>query len=144
MKKYIWIILMSASLIACNSKNNNKLEKDAAILAQIALHDTTQVELIDSLYNFGSINEGEKVNYNFRFKNIGKKPLVIINAAASCGCTIPEKPEKPILPGDTGIIKVSFNSAGKKGFTSKFITVEANTNPAFPILMVTGDIMERK
>lgn len=141
MKKYIWIILMSASLIACNSKNNNKLEKDAAILAQIALHDTTQVELIDSLYNFGSINEGEKVNYNFRFKNIGKKPLVIINAAASCGCTIPEKPEKPILPGDTGIIKVSFNSAGKKGFTSKFITVEANTNPAFPILMVTGDIM---
>jgi len=135
---------MTASLIACNAKRNKKLDKDAAILAQIALHDTTQVELIDSLYNFGTINEGEKVSYNFRFKNIGKKPLVIINAAASCGCTIPEKPEKPILPGDTGIIKVSFNSAGKKGFTSKFITVEANTNPAFPILMVTGDIMERK
>ena len=135
---------MTASFIACNARRNNKLERSNAILSEIALHDTTQVELIDSLYNFGTINEGEKVSYNFRFKNVGKKPLVIINASASCGCTIPEKPEKPILPGDTGIIKVSFNSTSKKGFTSKFISVEANTEPAFPILMVTGDIIETK
>ena len=135
---------MTASLIACNARRNKKLDKDATILAQIALQDTTQVELIDSIYNFGIINEGEKVSCNFRFKNVGKKPLVIINASASCGCTIPEKPEKPILSGDTGVIKVSFNSTGKNGFTSKLISVEANTEPAFPILIIAGDVMETK
>ncbi len=135
---------MAASFIACNARRNNKLEKSNAILSEIALHDTTQVELIDSVFNFGVINEGEKVSYNFRFKNVGKKSLIIISASASCGCAIPEKPENPILPGDTGIIKVSFNSAGKKGFTSKFISVEANTDPAFPILLIAGDIIEAK
>lgn len=135
---------MTACFIACNARRNNKLERDNAILSKIALHDTTQVELIDSIFNFGVINEGEKVGYNFRFKNVGKKSLVIINTTASCGCTIPEKPENPILPGDTGIIKVSFNSTGKKGFTSKFISVEANTDPVFPILMIAGEVMETK
>ena len=47
---------MTAGLIACNARRNKKLDKDAAILAQIALQDTTQVELIDSIYNFGIIN----------------------------------------------------------------------------------------
>ena len=135
---------MAASFIACNARRNNKLESSKAIFSEIALHDTTQVELIDSIFNFGVIDEGEKVGYNFRFKNVGKKSLIIINATASCGCTIPEKPENPISPGDTGIIKVSFNSAGKKGFTSKFISVEANTDPAFPILMIAGEVMETK
>jgi hypothetical protein len=135
---------MTASFIACNARRNNKLEKGNGVLSESALRDTTQVELIDSVFNFGVINEGEKVSYNFRFKNVGNKSLIIINASASCGCTIPEKPENPIPPGDTGIIKVSFNSAGKKGFNSKFISVEANTDPAFPILMLAGEVMELK
>jgi hypothetical protein len=135
---------MTASFIACNARRNNKLEKGNGVLSERALRDTTQVELIDSVFNFGVINEGEKVSYNFRFKNVGNKSLIIINASASCGCTIPEKPENPIPPGDTGIIKVSFNSAGKKGFNSKFISVEANTDPAFPILMLAGEVMELK
>jgi hypothetical protein len=135
---------MATSLVACNAKRNNKLEKGNGVLSERALRDTTQVELIDSVFNFGVINEGEKVSYNFRFKNVGNKSLIIINASASCGCTIPEKPENPIPPGDTGIIKVSFNSAGKKGFNSKFISVEANTYPAFPILMLAGEVMELK
>jgi hypothetical protein len=135
---------MATSLIACNARRNNKLEKGNGVLSERALRDTTQVELIDSVFNFGVINEGEKVSYNFRFKNVGNKSLIIINASASCGCTIPEKPENPIPPGDTGIIKVSFNSAGKKGFNSKFISVEANTDPAFPILMLAGEVMELK
>jgi len=135
---------MATSLVACNARRNNKLEKGNGVLSERALRDTTQVELIDSVFNFGVINEGEKVSYNFRFKNVGNKSLIIINASASCGCTIPEKPENPIPPGDTGIIKVSFNSAGKKGFNSKFISVEANTDPAFPILMLAGEVMELK
>ena len=107
---------------------------------KLALHDTTQVQLIDSIYDFGTVIEGKKVIYNFRFKNAGKKPLVVLSASASCGCTIPEKPERPILPGDTGFIKVVFNSAGKIGYNQKSISVIANTNPDFPILVLTGKV----
>ena len=144
MKKYIWGIFSIASFMACNVRRSDKVVNDTVKQAEIALQDTTQVQLIDSLHNFGTVKEGEKVSYNFRFKNAGKKPLVVISASASCGCTIPEKPERPILPGDTGFIKVVFNSAGKIGHNQKNITVKANTNPDFPILVLTGEVKEAK
>jgi len=130
---------MFTAFIACNVQRNDKAVNEAK-LAEIALHDTTQVQLIDSIYDFGTVIEGKKVIYNFRFKNAGKKPLVVLSASASCGCTVPEKPERPILPGDTGFIKVVFNSAGKKGYNQKSISVIANTNPDFPILVLTGKV----
>ena len=51
------------------------------------------------------------VTYYFEIKNISDKPVVVENASASCGCTVPEKPEKPIGPGETGKIKVQYNAA---------------------------------
>ena len=139
MNKCFWAISLITAFTACNGPRNDKAVNEAK-LAEIALHDTTQVQLIDSIYDFGKVNEGKKVTYNFRFKNAGKKPLVVLSASASCGCTIPEKPERPILPGDTGFIKVVFNSAGKIGYNQKSISVIANTNPDFPILVLTGEV----
>lgn len=136
--------MAATTLAACNMRRNDKVVDDAVKQMENAMHDTTMVQLIDSVYNFGKVTEGEKVSYNFRFKNVGAKPLVITNASASCGCTIPEKPEKPILPGETGFIKVVFNSQGKAGHNEKNITVTANTNPAFPLLLLKGDVTEAK
>nr|HNH67158.1 DUF1573 domain-containing protein [Bacteroidia bacterium] len=68
------------------------------------------------------ITEGEIVSYNFKFKNSGKAPLIITQASASCGCTVPEYSKDPIAPGQEGFIKVTFNSEGKHGMTSKTIT----------------------
>ena len=144
MKKYILIFLAAGLFFACNVRRNDKVVDDAVKQTAAALLDTTSVQLIDSVYNFGKVAEGEKVTYNFRFKNIGKKPLVITNTSASCGCTVPEKPERPILPGETGFIKVVFNSKGKTGHNQKTITVTANTNPAFPPLLLTGDVTAAK
>lgn len=145
------ILLIGAATVACNARKSDKgvddavTEKaDAEKQMAAAMLDTTTVQLIDSAYNFGTITEGEKVTFNFRFKNTGTKPLVIANATASCGCTIPEKPEKPIAPGETGFIKVVFNSAGKLNHNEKHITVNANTNPAFPQLILTGDVTKAK
>jgi hypothetical protein len=110
-----------------------------------AIKNATTVQLIDSVYNFGTITEDEKVEYSYRFKNTGSNPLVIFEAHASCGCTIPEKPEKPILPGETGFIKVVFNSSGKKNqHIDKEITVRSNVSPAFPILHLTGEVKENQ
>lgn len=137
-------MLSGVIFFACNIRRNDKVVDDAVQQAVTAALDTTSVQLIDSIYNFGTITEGEKVTYNFRFKNAGDKALVISSTSASCGCTVPEKPEKPILPGETGSIKVVFNSKGKVGHNEKNITVMANTQPSFPLLLLKGEVVAAK
>jgi len=66
-------------------------------------------------HDFGEVAEGPAAEYSFEFKNVGKEPLIIQNASASCGCTTPDWPKEPILPGKTGKIKVSFNTSGRGG-----------------------------
>ncbi len=129
---------------SCDVRRKDKVADGTLTLAEMAAHDTTTVQVIDSLYNFGTQTEGVKVTYNFRFKNSGKKPLIITNTTASCGCTVPEKPEKPVMPGETSFIKVIFNSKGKVGHNEKTITVMSNANPAFPPLLLSGDITPAK
>ena len=142
MKNLFLIIFVAASFIACKGNRNDKVVDDNVKLMAQSMLDTTTVELIDSVFNFGKITEGEKVTFNYRFKNSGKKPLVITNTTASCGCTVPEKPEKPILPGEEGFIKVVFNSSGKVGHNLKHINVIANTKPEFPVLQLNGDVIK--
>ncbi len=67
------------------------------------------------VHDFGEVPEGPNADYVFEFTNVGKEPLIIQNANASCGCTTPEWPKEPILPGKTGRIKVSFATAGRGG-----------------------------
>ena len=95
----------------------------------------TKVEWLDGMdKDFGKIKEGENLEVSFRFKNVGDKPLVISNVSASCGCTVPETPKKPYAPGETGVIKASFNSSGKVGSQSKQVNVFANLEPAMTTL----------
>jgi len=65
------------------------------------------------VYDFGKIPEGPSATHVFEFKNVGNAPLIIQNASASCGCTTPEWPKEPILPGKKGTIKVTYNTAGR-------------------------------
>ncbi|MGC4103326.1 DUF1573 domain-containing protein [Ferruginibacter sp.] len=153
MKRYFLLLALPALVSACNIKTKDQLAGDSKTdsikrvqqlkAQEDAMKNTTTVQLIDSAYNFGTIIQGEKVEYNYRFKNTGTNPLVIFDAHASCGCTVPEKPEKPIMPGEIGFIKVVFNSSGKKGHNEKEINVNANTNPAFPVLKLFGEINEK-
>ena len=94
--------------------------------------------------DFGKIKEGANLDVSFRFKNTGSKPLVISNVTASCGCTVPEIPKKPYAPGETGVIKASFNSTGKPNLQSKQVTVYANTNPAMTTLVFRVDVKPKK
>jgi hypothetical protein len=154
MKKYFLLFLIPAALLSCDVKRKDKISDDSKtdslkmvqqkMMQEEALKNTTSVQIIDSAYNFGTITEGEKVEYSYKFKNTGTNPLVIFEAHASCGCTVPEKPEKPILPGETGYLKVVFNSAGKHGHNEKDINVSSNANPAFPVLKLTGEIKEKQ
>jgi len=140
-KKIILFLLVSTSLISCDVRRKDKIADDTETQKSLALKDSTTVQIIDSAYNFNPVAEGEKVEYNYRFKNTGTKPLVIVNATAGCGCTVPEKPEKPILPGEIGFIKIVFNSKGQAGNAHKTITVISNAKPAFPPLILTGNVV---
>ena len=80
-------------------------------------------------HDFGTVNEGQKVSYTYKFKNSGQAPLIIQNAAPSCGCTVPEWSKEPIPVGGTGYVKAEFDTNGKSGVQNKTITVTANTWP---------------
>ena len=137
-------MISTVLLVACSDRKKDRIADDISQKNEEALKDTTTVEAIDTVYNFGTIADGDKVEYNYRFKNTGKKPLIIKNATASCGCTVPEKPEKPILPGEIGYLKVVFDSKGKAGHVEKSITVSSNANPEFPTLLLRGEINKTK
>ncbi|MEO6327375.1 MAG: DUF1573 domain-containing protein [Ginsengibacter sp.] len=140
MIRLFFIIFLGAILFSCDIRNTR--HKPDVLSNDIeTFKDTTAVQIIDSLYNFGKVTDGEKVEYNFKFKNTGKKPLIISSATASCGCTVPEKPEAPIAPGEIGFLKVVFDSKGRVGSVHKDITVIANAYPAFPKLKLVGEVV---
>ena len=144
MKKIILFLFISATIFSCDVRRKDKIADDASTQKALALKDSTTVQIIDSAYNFGKVTDGEKVEYSYRFKNTGSKPLVIVNASASCGCTVPQKPEKPIMPGEIGFIKIVFDSKGRVGSAHKTITVISNANPEFIPLILTGEVIAKK
>jgi Protein of unknown function (DUF1573) len=145
MRTFFYLSLSSVLIFsACDVRKNDKISDDAAKQMEMASKDSTTVQIIDSTYNFGKVTDGEKVEFSYRFKNTGTKPLVVNQPTASCGCTVPEKPEKPIMPGETGFIKIVFNSAGRVGQAHKTITVPSNANPHFPELLLTGEVVAKK
>ncbi len=79
-------------------------------------------------HDFGSLTDQKDAEYAFQFKNTGKTPLIISNASASCGCTVPEFPKEPIMPGKSGSIKVTFHTAGKSGPFQKTVFIQSNAS----------------
>lgn len=143
MPRILLALLLPAILFSCEIRNANH---NADVLAKenpAVLKDTTTVQVIDSVYDFGKVTDGEKVEYNFRFRNTGKNPLIISNAVASCGCTVPQKPDAPIAQGQIGFLKVVFDSRGRVGAAHKDITVTSNAHPSFPVLKLVGEVVAR-
>ncbi len=93
-------------------------------------------------HDFGKITQGEKVSYNFKFKNTGKADLLISNATATCGCTVPDYPKQPVPPNAEGVITVTFDSAGKEGLVDKTVTITANTIPNTKVLTIKTEIIK--
>lgn len=91
-------------------------------------------------HDFGVINEGDKVETTFTFTNTGEADLIISNASASCGCTVPEYTKEPIKPGKTGKMKVSFDSGGKPGMQQKSVNITANTASGKDVLTIKANV----
>lgn len=146
MKKLYILLAVTAGLFACQTvdKKGAPMDADARQKATRDSANFTSIQWLDSTFiDLGKVKEGQVVEVSFRFKNTGEKNLVIANVSASCGCTVPEKPEKPYAPGEEGVIKAKFDSRGRpKGEARKTVYVDANTSPVQHQLNFKVDITE--
>jgi hypothetical protein len=85
--------------------------------------------------------EGEKAEFSFKFTNTGNKQLIISNVSSSCGCTVPSYTKEPLEPGESGVVKVVFDSKMRIDHFEKAVTVVANTNPIETRLLVRGFVI---
>lgn len=96
-------------------------------IAAIAGDEDATIKFEEQTHDFGAIKEDNgPVTHEFKFTNTGTTPLVIVTATASCGCTKPSYPKKPVAPGESGIIKVTYLPQGRPGEFSKQVTVKTN------------------
>ncbi|MCR5469782.1 MAG: DUF1573 domain-containing protein [Prevotella sp.] len=105
-----------------------------------------EIKFDKTTHNFGNFSEKSPVvSCVFTFSNVGEQPLVINQAVASCGCTVPEYTKTPIQPGEKGEIKVTYNGTGKfPGHFKKSITVRTNGAIEMTRLSIEGDMDEAK
>ncbi|MCA1745316.1 MAG: DUF1573 domain-containing protein [Bacteroidales bacterium] len=128
MKKFIallsFLLIVSVGLFA---QQDNSVSTDS-----IAFEKT--------VHDYGTISQGADGHCEFKFVNNGKKPLIINEVRASCGCTVPDWTREPILPGKTGVIKAKYNTAIPGNF-NKSITVRSNAANSVVILRIKGQVV---
>lgn len=95
-----------------------------------------------SEHDFGDMVQGTKGETEFTITNTGTSDLVIVDASASCGCTVPEYPKTPIKPGASEKIKVVF-SANSVGLQNKTVTIKANTENASELLNIKANVIAK-
>ena len=79
-------------------------------LSMNAQDKLAKIEFKDTTIDYGTINKGDNGVRTFEFTNTGDAPLIITKVSSSCGCTVPKKPENPIMPGDSGEIEVKYDT----------------------------------
>ena len=126
MKRIFLLLMMLASLVA------------------YAQQEQPEIKFDKTVHNFGTFSEKTPVQTAvFTFTNIGKAPLIINQAIASCGCTIPSYTKEPIMPGEKGTVKVTYNGKGKfPGHFKKSITIRTNGKVEMVRLYIEGDMKE--
>ena len=96
-----------------------------------------EVTFENEIHDYGTIKQGANGTCEFKFKNTGKDPLVISNARGSCGCTVPTWPKEPIMKGETGVIKVNYDTKRVGAFT-KTVTLNSNAKTDTKVLTIKG------
>lgn len=103
------------------------------------------IKFLDTTHDFGNVKEAAgAVTHEFRFTNTGDAPLVILSVTTSCGCTKPTFPKEPVEPGDTSVVRITYNPAGRPGEFDKNITVKSNSSSASKTrLKISGVVLPK-
>ena len=142
MKKNSLAVFAFAFLVftGCGGKkeNNGKISTDVIKMEG----DLPVMTFNETQHDFGTITEGEKVSYVFKFRNTGASDLVISSARGSCGCTVPEYPKTPIQPNQEDKVTVTFDSNGKNGMNHKDVTIVTNCQPNTQMLKISVNVIK--
>lgn len=103
--------------------------------------DHAKIQFEEETIDYGEITKGSDGVRVFKFTNTGNAPLVIENVTSSCGCTIPKKPEEPIMPGETGEIEVKYDTK-RVGPIRKTVTVYSNADEPTKALKIKGKVLD--
>lgn len=99
-----------------------------------------KIQFNKDVHDYGDLKYGADGTVKFEFANTGKSPLIISNASASCGCTVPEWPKEPILPGKSSSITVKYDTK-RPGVINKSVTITSNAeNDPTKILQIKGSV----
>ena len=129
---FVFVLLAGSTLYAQEGTEIPDLSHGAKIL------------FTEKTYDFGDINQGDKVTHTFHFTNVGNQPLVLSNVLTTCGCTVPSWPKEPIAPENKSEIVVIFNSRGKYGRQNKVITVQSNATNSQERVTITTNVLPPK
>ena len=118
----------------------------ASVCFAMAQQNQASIKFDKMIHNFGTFSEDQPTQKCvFTFTNVGTAPLIINQAVASCGCTIPSYTKAPIKPGEKGYIKVTYNGTGAfPGHFKKTITVRTNGVTELTRLYIEGVMSENK
>lgn len=137
----ILFITLIFSLFACKNSNKNistDIVNNPMSAKESDAKNTAIIEFEKYEHAFGSVEQGERLSYSFKFKNTGKRDLIISGVSSTCGCTVADYPQQPISPKKEGSITVILDTKGLKGFQTKSIIINANTIPNQINLRVTA------
>ena len=139
--------LIAFLIFSCDQDPSKKInaENVKAVEERIdKVYDSAEIEFEFDSYDFGEVKDGEIVEVDFNFTNSGKSDLIIFDASASCGCTVPEYPQNVnIKPGQSDKLKVRFDTANKPGKQIKSVTLTTNTNSGKKIIRISGFVLNK-
>ncbi len=144
-------ILLIAALTIVGLTTSNAQDKKPAVkkIAPVAVKvspekvDGPGILFQSEIIDYGTIEHNSDGRREFHFVNNGNKPLIIVNATGSCGCTVPTKPTEPIMPGESGIIGVKY-ATDRKGVFTKSVTVTTNASPDPITLTIKGNVVDNQ
>ncbi len=146
---YAFIIAFSVSffLSSCNSDPSKKVKSEnlqAVEERSSNAANASEITFDFDSYDYGEVVDGEIVEVDFNFTNTGNSDLIIFNASASCGCTVPEYPQNEnIKPGESSSLKVRFDTSGKPGKQIKTVTLTTNTNSGKKLIRINGFVLNK-
>ena len=142
---YSLIAFFLIATISCSNDPSKKIKEENVAAANERLDkvfDSPEIQFDFDTYDFGEVKDGEVVEVDFNFTNTGKSDLIIFDASASCGCTVPEYPQNiNIEPGQKNKLKVRFDTSNKPGKQMKSVTLTTNTNTGKKIIRLTGFVI---
>lgn len=134
MKKFIVSILaIGLFLPMITAQEESTVEADAL----------PEIQFEETIVDYGTIEQGSEPYRTFTFANTGGAPLIIKNAKGSCGCTVPEWPRKPILPGESNEIKVRYDT-NRLGNFRKTVRLTTNAGEESVVLTIKGEVLKKE